>query len=396
MTNKAFQVSLNKGQRARVNIRTLVNSGSIRKERRHGRDKIIVPSVTMPDDIIMNGLKYPADEIANSFKSLNNTPAPLGHPTIDGMFVSASDPEGINIGWIGAHNENVRREDGRVLLDKVIDVQRANENAGGRAVLEAIEKGNPIHTSTGLFCELDDPEDDSHEFVARNIEFDHDAILLGEDGAATPEDGVGMMVNSAGVRFPCAVINSAIDMVEDQLDWAGMDLIRALERRQQASMWEHIKSALMQLMGKEIMDDQGDSSMTNNNQSKGVTADELDARLNTFGTELAKSISTAVSEAMKPLADSVAAMNKERETREQGERDDLVGKVVKANLLDETSAKAAPLETLRALAGNIKSGKADVIAGGGEGTGKNGFTEGWDLNAHINAVTGTSGKEGAA
>lgn len=139
----------------RVNIRSLANAGAIRREKRNGRDVVIVPSATLPDDIVMNDIMYPADEIAKSFASLERTPAPLGHPMINGAFVSARDPEGINLGWIGAWNENVRRENGRVFLDKVIDVETASRSDGGKRVLEAIDNGGPIHTSTGLLALLE-------------------------------------------------------------------------------------------------------------------------------------------------------------------------------------------------------------------------------------------------
>ncbi|PLU56884.1 hypothetical protein BMJ22_34025, partial [Sinorhizobium medicae] len=122
----------------RVNVRSVANTKAVRKEKRNGRDVVIVPSATLPDDIIMNGIRYPADEIAKSFVGLNRTPAPLGHPMINGKFVSARDPEGINVGYIGAWNENVRRENGRVFLDKVIDIEVANRSPGGKEVLAAI------------------------------------------------------------------------------------------------------------------------------------------------------------------------------------------------------------------------------------------------------------------
>jgi len=230
----------------RVNIRTIANMAAIRRERRNGRDKIVVPSATLPDGIVMNGISYPAEEIEKGFMSLNNTYAPLGHPTINGMFVSASDPEGINIGWIGAHNENVRRENGRVLLDKVIDVARANESVGGRSVLEAIEKGTPIHTSTGLFCDLDASTDDAYEFIARNMDFDHDAILLGEEGAATPEQGVGMMVNAKGEESKIDVINSVFEDFEREMEWAADMALRAAERLDRVPVMERIKTAIME------------------------------------------------------------------------------------------------------------------------------------------------------
>ena len=138
----------------RVNVRHAIDNSSIRRQRRDGRDYVIVPSATMPDGIVMNRIRYPADAIAKSFASLENTPAPLGHPTIEGAFVSAKDPEGLARGWIGAWNRNVRRENGRVLVDKVIDVATANQLDGGKAVMAAIEKGEPIHSSTGLFAVL--------------------------------------------------------------------------------------------------------------------------------------------------------------------------------------------------------------------------------------------------
>jgi hypothetical protein len=179
----------------RVNVRTLANVKAVRKEKRNGREVVIVPSATLPDNVVMNGIMYPADEIEKGYISLNRTPAPLSHPMINGKFVSASDPEGINIGWIGAWNENVRRENGRVHLDKVIDVERANQSEGGKAVLAAIERGEPVHTSTGLLCNLEAANGDvPYKHIARNLVFDHDAILLDEEGAATPEQGVGMLV----------------------------------------------------------------------------------------------------------------------------------------------------------------------------------------------------------
>ena len=82
----------------RVNIRSVANTALVRTETRNGRKIMIIPSATLPDDVVMNGIKYPAQEIANSFKTLERTPAPFGHPLVNGKFVSASDPEGINLG----------------------------------------------------------------------------------------------------------------------------------------------------------------------------------------------------------------------------------------------------------------------------------------------------------
>lgn len=198
----------------RVNVRVAVNSASIRREQHNGREHIVVPSFTLPDEVIMNGGLYPHDEIEKSYKSLEGTFAPLGHPQVDGEYVGAERPEAVNAYHFGAFNKNVERRGNRIYVEKFIDVEKAKESEIGRKVLNAIDKGEPIHTSTGIFLDREmTPNADGYGWIARNMHFNHDAVLLGEIGAATPEDGVGMMVNKT------LVINSAIPVVnEDALD----------------------------------------------------------------------------------------------------------------------------------------------------------------------------------
>ena len=198
----------------RVNVRVAVNAASIRREQHNGREHIVVPSFTLPDGVIMNNGLYPKEEIDKAYKGLEGTFAPLSHPMVDGDYVSARQPEAINAYHVGAWNRNVERVGHRVSIEKWIDVEFAKNTEGGRALLEAIDKGEPIHTSTGIFLDREmTPNADGYGWIARNMVFDHDALLLNEQGAATPEDGVGMMVNKT------FVINSAIPVVnEDALD----------------------------------------------------------------------------------------------------------------------------------------------------------------------------------
>jgi hypothetical protein len=359
----------------RVNIRSVANAAAVRHEKRNGRDVVIVPSATLPDDVVMNDIMYPATEIAKSFKSLDRTPAPLGHPTINGKFVSARDPEGINIGWIGAWNENVRQEKGRVLLDKVIDVERANQSEGGKAVLAAIEAGGPVHTSTGLLCILDAANGDvDYKHTARDIVFDHDAILLDEEGAATPEQGVGMLVNAKGEAEEIEVINSSItDEADRGLDWAIEHLAQALERRERAGWLEQFKSAIMKLIpGSER------SSSTNQKEDEMAVSDEqfaaLSAEVKTLSEALkpealGKVIGDTVTNALKPVLDAQAALTANQKAQDDAEHADLVGKVVKANLLDEETAKATPLNTLRVLGKQAEPKKATALNGAAPKTG---------------------------
>ena len=372
-------------KQVRVNIRTTANNAGIRRERRSGREKIIVPSATLPDGVIMNGVKYPADEIEKSFASLNNTPAPLGHPLVNGHFVSASDPEGINIGWIGAHNDNVRRENGRVLIDKVIDVARANESEGGKAVLAAIEKGEPIHTSTGLLCNLDAPDGADHKHIARNMFFDHDAILLGEEGAATPDQGVGMMVNSAGDETEIEVINSALDDAERELDWAVDSLARALERRERVPVLERIKTALIEAFTpmREPNETHGKDKLMDKEQFEALSA-KVNA-LTDANDKIGEAIANAVTEAVKPLVDAQKAMQANQDAKDKAELDGHVAAIVKANILDEESASELTLNAARKLAEKAKPGKAAALNGAFGDIGEKDEFADVDLNAGMEA-----------
>lgn len=343
----------------RVNVRSVANMAAVRKEKRNGRDVVIVPSATMPDDIVMNDILYPAAEIAKSFKSLERTPAPLGHPTVNGKFVSARDPEGINLGWIGAWNENVRQDKGRVLLDKVIDVERAGQSEGGKRVLDAIEKGEPVHTSTGLLALLDAANGDvAHKFSARDIEFDHDAILLDEDGAATPEQGVGMMVNSKGEQEEIEVINSALSEADRELDWAVESLARALEKRERAPILERIKAAIVEMFGseREPSANTEKAEMADEKQLNELSA-KVDALSESIG-KIGETIGTAVANAVKPLVDAQEAIVANQKAKDDAELDELRGKIVKANLMDEEAAKELTLNAARALAKKAEPGKA--------------------------------------
>ncbi|MCK5613709.1 hypothetical protein KAR91_68225, partial [Candidatus Pacearchaeota archaeon] len=118
---------------------TIVNASNIRRESRDGVEHIIITSFTLPPDIVMNRGLYPAEEVAKSFKTLERTLAPIEHPEVNGQFMSASDPFAINNFYGGAWNENVEKiEDGRIKVDKVINVQEALKSEKGKRLLDRV------------------------------------------------------------------------------------------------------------------------------------------------------------------------------------------------------------------------------------------------------------------
>jgi len=205
-----------------------VNRKHIRRESRNGVEHIILTSFTLPANIVMNGGLYSKEERDKSFKTLNRTPATLEHPEIDGVFVSANDPETDFDFRFGAFNENARiTDDDRIALDKVINVQKALKTEKGKRLLDRIdelennENARPIHTSVGVFLDVEEVEPTTNEhgqeftWIAKDMIFDHDAILIDSVGASTPDQGTGIGVNKENVNVEHFILNSEDEELKD-------------------------------------------------------------------------------------------------------------------------------------------------------------------------------------
>lgn len=190
-----------------------VNRANIKRETRKGVEHIVLTSFTIPPNIVMNGGLYSTEERDKSFETLNRTPVTIEHPEIDGVFVSANDPETDFDFRFGAFNENARiTDDNRIALDKVINVQKALMTEKGKRLLDRIEEietnedARPIHTSVGVWLDAEEVKLSTNErgqeytWLAKNMIFDHDAILLDSVGASTPDQGTGIGVNKENVK----------------------------------------------------------------------------------------------------------------------------------------------------------------------------------------------------
>ncbi|ALJ12630.1 hypothetical protein [Sphingopyxis macrogoltabida] len=347
----------------RVNVATLVNASKIRREMRDGREVIVVPSATLPDDVVMHGkgngshqggIMYPAEEIEKAYKALEGAPAPLGHPVVNGKFVLARSPEGLARSYVGAHNENVRRENGRVFLDKAIDVQVANQSQGGRELLERIEQEQPIHTSTCVLANLEAaPAGKEYSFIARDMFLEHDAILLNEAGAANPDDGVGIFVNAAGDEIE--VVNCTLaDDIDRDLGWSVESMLRAIERKERLSLIERIKSFISGIVQGDPTPETTKGAALNASEDDMDKAqfDALSGEVKTLSETVAsipETIANAVSTALKPFTDAQAARDAADKAKADAEHAALVNEAVEAGVLEEAVAKETPAIVLNAL-----------------------------------------------
>lgn len=223
---EAFKHMNNKLQ---VNVLTTINSASNISEQIIDGDPhyVIKNVVPVVDDVVMNNGLYPGEEIRKSYHGLDGKPAPYNHPMIDGKYVSASMTRAANQFSVGAWIENPSHDGSKALVDLKINKVKAERSEKGQELIGRIEAlknsaegAEPIHVSTGLLLNREAAEGTSkgkkYTWIARNMEWDHLAILPpGVSGAGTPEDGVGIFATN-GEQIERITVNLEDSTVPDE------------------------------------------------------------------------------------------------------------------------------------------------------------------------------------
>ncbi|MEG6000092.1 DUF2213 domain-containing protein [Enterobacter ludwigii] len=197
-------------QLSSIHVKSLaINASNISTTTINGQEHYVIRgAVPIVDDIVMNGGLYPAEEINNSYQTMERKLMPIGHPMVNGKYVSANDPQAVNDYYAGAWAQNVSKANDKVVMDVYVNKAVADTKPDGKRLIQRLDdmiSGNnadPIHVSTGLLLNKEQKAGESkqkkYSWVAHNMQFDHIAILLDEPGAGTPGEGVGMFVNADG------------------------------------------------------------------------------------------------------------------------------------------------------------------------------------------------------
>ncbi len=239
----------------RVHILSAVNAGAVSKTGDRYTVKNVVGCV---DGLVMNGMLYPAEQLAAGAPSLDGKPAPAGHPKdSEGRYVSALSGNALLTSYAGAICTNVRHEGGRTLYDVVINEAQAKAHPDGAKLVERLDAAmngsnvDPIHVSTGLFCKAITANGESlgkaYGRIATDITYDHAAFLLHEQPAGTPAQGVGMFLNAAGE--PEAVEAVAVNEALDRRDEGPRGWLRKLLPNSSDLSFEQIRDGLYKALG---------------------------------------------------------------------------------------------------------------------------------------------------
>lgn len=157
------------------------------------KEWVVVPMIMLMEGV-HNGscgaLYYPEEELEKTPQAWNHKPVVVYHP--EGP--TACDPDILTNRKIGVIM-NTKYEDHKLKAEAWIDASRCKKI--DNRVMEAIEKGEMMELSTGLFTDAEGPAGDwkgeEYDAVAKNYRPDHLALLPDLTGACSVADGAGFL-----------------------------------------------------------------------------------------------------------------------------------------------------------------------------------------------------------
>lgn len=168
-----------------------------RYDEMEGKKYLVVPMIMMKEGVHSGSagpLYYPEEELAKTPAMWNYKPIVVYHPTMNGVGVSACDPDILTNRKVGVIM-NAEYKDHGLKSEAWLEEDRLNKV--DNRITEAIEKGQMVEVSTGVFTDHDFTEGvwngKAYPAIARNHRPDHLAILPDLIGACSIEDGAGLL-----------------------------------------------------------------------------------------------------------------------------------------------------------------------------------------------------------
>lgn len=201
------------------------NNGVPRHEPHEGRDHLVVP-VVMIKEGVLNGALLTANEFGKFTGAWNGRPVPVLHPEQNGEAISANSPRVLERTIGKLFNTHVDGD--KLKAEAWLDVEKSKGLGHGPmiATLEAGTQG--MEVSTGYFSDAEDSQGDHngrpYTSIHRNIRPDHLALLPGEIGACSWEDGCGVRANQSedgAIRRALNVIAQRLGLSTNACDCAG-------------------------------------------------------------------------------------------------------------------------------------------------------------------------------
>lgn len=173
-----------------------------RREKVKDKDYAIYPVVLMVEGVhhAINGdpVYYPLGAMQESVLHWDGRPIPVMHPNVGGDYVRANNPQ-VEADWVVGRIYNANVQDGKLKAEAWIEVKKANKIAPD--LIMALDSGVQMEVSTGILIQGDSIPGkwNEEEFTQTIINMvpDHLALLPGDKGACSWEDGCGVRANQS-------------------------------------------------------------------------------------------------------------------------------------------------------------------------------------------------------
>lgn len=174
---------------------------TVKEKKYQGRNHLIVPVVMMVEGV-HNGshgpLFHSIEDLGKFPESWNGIPVVIDHPEIDGVNVSANNPDILESRKVGriynAYIKDIKKLAAEIWLDEE-KLQKLSQT-----VLDQVRQGIPLEVSLGMFTEEEfvtgEWNGEHYDAIAKNHRPDHLALLPGSVGACSLADGCGVRANS--------------------------------------------------------------------------------------------------------------------------------------------------------------------------------------------------------
>jgi len=212
--------TMKKDRYASVTNDVATESG-VRIDSMAGKEYTVVPCIMMVEGVHAGSggpIYYPPEELAKTPAVWNHKPVVVYHPKSD----TACSPEVLTNRKIGIMM-NTKWEEGKLKTEAWLDMDRVKEV--DERVSNAIEKGQMLEVSTGLYLDLEEKEgtwnSESYVGVATNYRPDHLAILPDIRGACSIDDGAGFLRLNHETKEPLSISQLFYEAFRPALDVIG-------------------------------------------------------------------------------------------------------------------------------------------------------------------------------
>lgn len=199
--------------RVMLSVQVTPDAAGIRTAEFRGSEHTIIPCVALVEGVLWAAnAKAPELALAEEFgrfpESWDGRPVVYDHPRVDGVPVSASTPDILEVNAFG-QLFNTKLEDGKLKTEIWINNDLvANLSEEGQGVVERLKDGDEVvEVSTGLFMMSErisgEFDGEAYEGIWRSVSPDHLAVLPpGVPGACSIADGCGAPRTNEGDVAP--------------------------------------------------------------------------------------------------------------------------------------------------------------------------------------------------